>query len=170
MNSGPAQSAIDFCALIYGSLVSSLLEMTEDSSDVNATLEKIGDRVGRRLAHDFARRPERVETPDAVVSVISRQWTGAIGNSQMTCQTIEKDKRYQLRFEKSVYTKQVTIPDSIADGAFRYESMLPGALRGIFQVFHYDVKVTALPPEPDATLVEVVIEAQIPVAVRKDDD
>jgi hypothetical protein len=48
--------------------------------------------------------------------------------------------------------------------------MLPGALRGIFRVFHYDVKLTALPPEPDATLVEVVIEAQIPVAVRKDDD
>jgi hypothetical protein len=170
MNSGPAQIASDFCALIYGSLVNSLLEMTEAAEEVNSTLNAIGYRVGRRLAHDFARRPDRVESPDNLINVIIRQWSGAIGNSQASAETIEKDKHYHLRFEKSVYTKQVTIPVSISEGSFRYESMLPGALTGIFQVFHYIAKVELLPPEQDATIVDIVIEGQIPIAVRKDDD
>jgi hypothetical protein len=107
MNSGPAQTATDFCALISGSLVNSLLEMMEDAAEVNTALEKIGYRVARRLAHDFARRSERVETADAVIGVIVLQWSGAIGNSRVKPETIENEKSYRLKFEKSVYTKQV---------------------------------------------------------------
>jgi hypothetical protein len=144
MNSGPAQTATDFCALIYGSLVSSLLEITEEATEVNQTLEKIGYRVGRRLAHDFARRTDRIESADALVALIIRQWSGAIGNSTVSQETIERDKHYRLKFERSVYTKQVTAPESAVGDVFRYESMLPGALAGIFQVFHFETKVTLI--------------------------
>jgi hypothetical protein len=170
MNSGPAQSAVDFCALIYGSLVSSLLEMTEDPSEIDRTLDALGFRLGCRLAHDFARRVDRVDGLDAVIGVIEKQWSGAIGNSQVEREVLERDRHYVLKFHKSVYTKQLTWPEGISGESFRYESMLPGAVRGICQVFHHEVACALRAPAPDATFLEVTFKRAIPVAVRKEDD
>jgi hypothetical protein len=168
-------SSIDLSALIYGSLVKSLLEIKQDASAVTSKLEDIGFRIGRRLAHDFARDRNlaRPETPDAVIhSVIlpnSQRLIGDSGNYAIIA-TPTSENSYRLEFSKSVYTKHVNTPRSFAGEDFRFEAILPGALRGIFDVFHYEAQVTLAPPNLELTTVDVRIVQQIPVAMRKDDD
>jgi hypothetical protein len=170
MMPGPAISASEFSALIYGSLVSSLLDMVEDTADVNAKLDELGYRIGLRLAHDFARerKLERVETPSALISeVIIRNWQNTIGQSAARFQPVGDDS-FTIQFETSAFTRHVRVPDSVV--GLKYPAMLPGVLRGIFEIFHYRADVRIVDDPGSGTVVRVDIKERIPVAVAKDED
>jgi hypothetical protein len=170
MNPGPAAAAAEFSALIYGSLVSSLLDMIEDTSDVNAKLDELGYRIGLRLAHNFAhdRKLERVESANALISdVIIKNWQNALGQSVARCQVVGENS-FTIHFEASTFTKHVHLPDSVT--GLKYTAMLPGVLRGIFEIFHYEADVQIVDDAVPGTVVKVSITKQIPVAVAKEDD
>jgi hypothetical protein len=48
--------------------------------------------------------------------------------------------------------------------------MLPGVLRGIFEIFHYKADVRIAHDPGPGTAIRVDIKERIPVAVAKDDD
>lgn len=164
----PLPHSVDFSALIYGSLVASLLEMNEKVEDVNAKLDAIGYRIGLRLAHDFARDRslERVEgAAQLIAAVLIPNWKKISGGSM----TYSQDgSSFTLTFDKSVFTQNVTVPEIYA--GVHFAAMLPGVLRGIFEIFHLDVKSELLPPNGDKTEVKISDVKTISEAVRKDDD
>lgn len=163
--------SVDFSALIYGSLVSSLLEMTENVEDVNKKLDEIGYRIGLRLAHEFARdkKLDVCKTPQAVIDrVIIPNWENFIGRSKAKCQIIN-EKTFKLSFDPSVYTQNVTIPELYS--GVKFTAMLPGVLRGIFEIFHQEVLTTLAEDEQGKTAhVTIEVVKEIPIAVPKDDD
>jgi hypothetical protein len=175
LTQAPAPPLAEFSAVIYGSLVATLLDVTESVAEVNAKLDAIGYRVGRRLAHEFARDPklERVDTEDSVISnVIIRIWQSSMGWSAATARKVSPpgadQSQIRIAFEPSFYTRSVNLPRAFK--GLEYKAVLPGAVRGILEVFHREAKVT-LQPNPDGPT-EILIEMirEIPVAVPKDED
>jgi hypothetical protein len=164
--------SVDFASLIYGSLVNSLLEMTENVEDVNMKLSEIGYRIGLRIAHDCARDKDvdRIETPEAVITnILIKNWPGLSGNSKARY-TVVDDSNFTMSFDPSLYTQNVSIPE-IYTGV-KFAAILPGILRGIFEIFHYEVNVELCDPTPGTkgTDVKITVLKIIPVAVRKDED
>ena len=173
--------SVEFSALIYGSLVNSLLEMTEDVNEVNAKLDEIGYRIGLRIAHEFARDKnlERVESPEKLIKdVLIKNWQYIAGKNSLAQYKVIKENEFVMTFQPSIFTEYVTIPE-LYDG-IQYTAMLPGALRGIFEIFHYEAQVTLETPQAQAgqagptqkkpTEVKIVISKIIPIAVPKEDD
>ena len=173
--------SVDFSALIYGSLVNSLLEMTEDVSEVNTKLDEIGYRIGLRLAHEFARDKnlERVESPEKLIKdVLIKNWPNIAGKNSACQYKSQGDNTFIMTFQPSIFTEYVTIPELY--NGIQYTAMLPGALKGIFEIFHYEAEVTLLPSQDSTnpasntqkkpTDVKIVITKSIPVAVPKDED
>jgi len=169
MNAGP----VEFSALVYGSFVNSLLEMTEDIEEVNKKLDEIGYRIGLRLAHDFAKDTsiERIDAAGKVVEgVIAKKWPIISGSKSPVTYTSSGDT-YVLSFQQSVFTQNVQIPETYA--GVQYTGMLPGAIRGIFEIFHF--KVTAAldnsePTNPPSTKIVVKVLESIMEAIPKNDD
>lgn len=173
--------SVDFSALIYGSLVNSLLEMTEDVNEVNKKLEEIGYRIGLRLAHEFAREKnlERVESPEKLISdVLIKNWPNIAGKNASCKSNSQGDNTFIMTFQPSIFTEYVTIPELY--NGIQYTAMLPGVLKGIFEIFHYEAEVSLLTSQEPAsqapttqkkpTDVKIVITKAIPVAVPKDED
>lgn len=175
--------SVDFSALIYGSLVNSLLEMTEDVNEVNSKLDEIGYRIGLRLAHEFAREKnlERVDTAEKLIKdVLIKNWQTIAGknSSSRADYTKQNENTFVMTFQPSIFTEYVTIPELY--NGIQYTAMLPGALKGIFEIFHYEAEVTLLPSQetPNQTSgtqkkpteVKIVIIKEIPIAVPKDED
>lgn len=162
--------AVEFSALVYGSFVASLLEMTEDVEEVNKKLDEIGYRIGLRLAHDFGRDEtlERVDTPDKVVGlVIEKKWTTL--SRAKPVQTSFDGQKIILQFPPSIFTQNVQIPELYS--GVHFTGMLPGILRGIFEIFHFKVNTKLLEQnEQNGTKVEVEVVEQIPIAIPKTDD
>ena len=167
MTAGP----VEFSALVYGSFVASLLEMSENVEEVNTKLDEIGYRVGLRLAHDFGRDQtlESINTPDKVINdVIIRKWA-TLSGSKVPVQVQVEDKKYTLVFAPSVFTQNVQIPELYK--GVQFTGMLPGALRGIFEIFHWKVNTKLLETsEKIGTKVEIEVIEEIPIAVPKTDD
>jgi hypothetical protein len=67
-----------------------------------------------------------------------------------------------------VFTKHVRVPTSVT--GLKYTAVLPGALRGIFEIFHYEADVRIVDNSGPGTLVRIDVTRHIPVAVAKDDD
>ncbi|OHS94477.1 hypothetical protein TRFO_11092 [Tritrichomonas foetus] len=179
MNS-PNSTAVDFSALIYGSLVNSLLEMTEDVNEVNTKLDEIGYRIGLRLAHEFARDKnlDRVDSPEKLIKdVLIKNWPIIAGKTTSAFYKVIDNNTFMMAFQPSTFTEYVTIPELYS--GVQYTAMLPGALRGIFEIFHYEAEVSLEPPQVEQkagsqkkppTEVKIVISKVIPVAVPKDED
>jgi hypothetical protein len=159
----------DFTALVYGSLVVCLLEMTEQPADVNGKLDDMGYQIGRRLAHDYARDRslDTIETPEAVVNSILLHKSRVLPGHSAPTVLWKSPEQCDLKFDRTGFTKNVTIPNLYT--GLNYPSMLPGLLRGIFEIFHFRVK-TELREEGKAAIVTVSILGAIPIAVPKDDD
>jgi hypothetical protein len=171
----PPTPLAEFSAVIYGSLVATLLDITESISDVNSKLDSIGYRVGLRLAHEFARdvRLERVDTEDSVISdVILRIWQSSMGCSLAKANKVsppEAEKsQILITFEPSFYTKSVNVPPAFE--GLEYRAILPGVIRGVLEVFHREAKVSLQPNPNGQTQVLIEMIREIPVAVPKDDD
>lgn len=171
--------SVDFSALVYGSLVCSLLEMTENVEDVNKKLDSIGYNVGLRLAHAFTVE-KSIDTPEKLITdVLIKRWPAISGNTSTANLRIISNKNwpqepstYVLEFSQSIFTQNVTIPE-LYQGV-KFTAMLPGILRGIFEVFQYEAEV-ALDETPDnsgkpKTCVQIKCIKEIPPAVPKDDD
>ncbi|EAY20901.1 hypothetical protein TVAG_437270 [Trichomonas vaginalis G3] len=163
--------SVEFSALVYGSFVASLLEMTEDVEEVNKKLDEIGYRIGLRLAHDFGRDDslERIDTPDKVVgNVIEKKWP-SLSHSNKQVQTQVDGKNIILTFPPSIFTQNVQIPELYS--GVHFTGMLPGILRGIFEIFHFRVNTTLLEQsEQVGTKVQIEVVEEIPIAVPKTDD
>jgi hypothetical protein len=75
----------DLASLIYGSIVTTLLDLVDSVDEVNKHLDAIGYRIGLRLAHEFAsdRTANRAEpTPDTIISdIILNHWSWIVGPS-----------------------------------------------------------------------------------------
>jgi hypothetical protein len=175
LTQAPAPPLAEFSAAIYGSLVSTLLDITESIADVNAKLDAIGYRVGRRLAHEFARdgKLERVDTEDSVISnVLLRIWQSSLGWSAARAQKLSppeaEHSRISIAFDPSFYTRNVNVPPAF--NGLEYKAILPGAIRGILEVFHREAKVTLQPTSGGPTEVLIEMIREIPVAVPKDED
>ena len=168
MTAGP----VEFSALVYGSFVASLLEMTEDVEEVNKKLDEIGYKIGLRLAHDFGRDTslERIDDPDKIITdVICKKWMVLTGSKSPNVNVKKDDKRYELTFMPSIFTQNVQVPELYK--GVNFTGMLPGALRGVFEIFHFKVNTKLLESDEKAgTKVEVVVEAEIPIAIPKTDD
>ena len=164
--------AVEFSALVYGSFVASMLELTEDVEEVNKKLDEIGYRIGLRLAHDFGKDSslERIDNADKVINdVIVRKWSTLSGSKTPVQVTKEEDNKYVLAFAPSVFTQNVQIPELYK--GVQFTGMLPGALRGIFEIFHWRVTAKLLEPgEKIGTKVQIEILEEIPIAVPKTDD
>jgi hypothetical protein len=159
----------DFTALVYGSLVVSLLGMTENPSDVNGKLDEMGYRIGRRLAHDYARDRslDQVESPESVVNCVLLHKSRVLpGHGVPTLQSKSPDQ-FVLKYDRAGFTKNVTIPNLYT--GLNYPSILPGLIRGIFEIFHFKVQ-TQLTEEPRAAIITISAIEPIPIAVPKDDD
>jgi hypothetical protein len=173
-----AKAAPDFSSLVYGSLVTTLLELVESVDDVNARLDTIGYRVGRHLAHSFARdkKLNRAEmTSDSSVyniinNIFIRHWPSFSGSSSPPHPRQMGDSEYLIVFPHSVYTRNVTVPESFS--SLQYASILPGIIRGIFEIFHYEVKVSLSHTTANSGGTEVWIHdvKPIPIAIPKDTD
>lgn len=170
---------IEFSSLIYGSLVNSLLDMTEDVNDVNTKLDEIGYRVGLRLAHEFARDKSLnfIDSPKRLISdIVIKNWPAIAGKGALV-KIVETDEdpqeqkdevKYVLRFENSIFRQNVTIPDLYS--GVKYSAMLPGVIRGIFEIYHYEATAT-LEENPNNAEVTIISKTKpIPDAVPKDDD
>ena len=168
MTAGP----VEFSALVYGSFVASLLEITEDVEEVNKKLDEIGYNIGLRLAHDFGRDSslERIDTPEKVIKdVLVRKWVVLSGSKVPVNVAKDGDNKYILTFAPSVFTQNVQIPELYK--GVQFTGMLPGALRGIFEIFHWKVNTKLLEAdEKIGTKVEVEVVEEIPIAVPKTDD
>ena len=162
---------VDFSALIYGSMVTMLLEMTEEVEDVNTKLEEIGYRIGLRLAHEFARdrNLDRVETAEALIrGVLAKNWDKFVGKSKATYARLE-DNVFKMSFEESIFTQNVTVPE-IYKGV-KFEAILPGILKGVFEIFHFEVNTSLVSEEGSKTTdVKIEVVKAIPIAVPKEDD
>ena len=164
-------TAVEFAGLVYGSLVSTLLEMAENVEEVNQKLEEIGYRIGLRFAHDFARDPvlEQMTTPeDLIENVFVKNWPSIGGPKSQLHYKATGPKDYLFTFDQSVFTQNVHILELYHD--VKYTAMLPGVLRGIFEVFHYETKVELVNSDAKGTEVKVELVKEIPPAVPKDDD
>jgi hypothetical protein len=141
---------------------------------VNAKLDDIGYRIGRRLAHEFAkdRRLERVDTDESIIAdVIVRNWQFVMGFSAAKVQKAEGETpSVTIQFEPSFYTKNVSIPAAV-DG-LQYTAILPGVIRGVLEVFHREAKVSLSSGTGEGRGTEVLIEniRELPIAVAKEDD
>ena len=175
--SSQSLSSADFSALIYGSLVNSLLEMTENVDEVNKKLEDIGYRIGLRLAHEFARDKtlDRVDSPEKLIKdVIIKNWPIIAGKKTSASYQALENNSFLISFQPSIFTEYVTIPELYT--GVQYTAMLPGALRGIFEIYHFRAEVTLEEPgeskdgKKPPTNVKVVVTEVIPIAVPKDED
>ena len=167
-------SPVEFSSLVYGSFVNSLLEMSENVSEVNEKLNEIGYKIGLRLAHDFARDStlERIDNPDKVINqVLIKKWSIISGSkTPLNVNVIKPGVEYILIFSQSIFTQNVQIPEIYQD--VQYTGILPGALKGIFEIFHLKVKTTLLQESITKSTTEIKIEIieSIPEAIPKSDD
>lgn len=167
MTAGP----VEFSALVYGSFVASLLEMTEDVEEVNKKLDEIGYRIGLRLAHDFGRDTslERIDDPNKIKDVICKKWMVLSGSKTPNVNVKVDDKKYEFTFMPSIFTQNVQVPELYK--GVNFTGMLPGALKGIFEIFHFKVSTKLIESdEKIGTKIEVIVEAEIPIAIPKTDD
>ena len=170
------KESAQFSALVYGSFIVSLLEMFEDVEQVNQKLDESGYRIGLRLAHDFARDRdlERVNTIDLVVTeVLSKKWASIAGltNTQNSVKISKEDKKYVLQFPQSVFTQNVEIPELYR--GVHFTGMLPGAIRGVCEIFHQRVNTKLIDISDDlknGSKVELEFIEEIPIAVPNTDD
>ena len=165
-----ANPSIEFSSLIYGSLVNSLLETADEVDEVNSKLDEIGWRIGLRLAHEFARDRtlERVDTPEKIINdLIIKNWVNITGSKNAVQCTETKKSQYLLTFEQSIFTQNVTIPERY--NGLKYTAVLPGIIRGIFEIYHFEAKVYL---KEKSTNTEEIVEMvkEIPIAVPKDDN
>ena len=169
--------SIEFSSLIYGSLVNTLLESSGDVEEVNNKLLDIGFRVGLRLAHEFARDRslDRIDSPNKVIEdIIVKNWRNITGKSPefSPIKDSESNKKFELTFDQSIFTQNVNIPERYS--GLRYASLLPGVIRGIFEIFHYEVNayLKDTPPQQQKPCTKVIVEIvkEIPIAVPKDDN
>ena len=179
-NSASSSKSVDFSALVYGSLVCSLLEMTENVEDVNKKLDDIGYRIGLRLAHEFAldRNIEMIDTPEKLINdVLVKNWpiiSGKTSNAQLSViknkNWPQEPSEYLIHFDESIFTRNVTIPELYQN--VQFTAMLPGALRGIFEVFQYEATVSLENNNQNetGTTVRIICNKEIPPAIPKDDD
>ena len=161
--------SVEFSALIYGSLVASLLEMNEKVEDVNTKLDDIGYSIGLRLAHEFARdrNLERGDTAESVIAgVLIPNWQKVSGGGTMTYKS--SGDSFELTFSPSIFTQNVTVPE-IYSGV-KFTAMLPGVLRGVFEIFHFEVKSELLAADDGKTQVKISDVKPIGEAVRKDEE
>lgn len=165
--------------MIYGSLVTTLLETAESVDEVNNKLSDIGFRVGLRLAHEFARDRslDRIDNPNKIIKdIIIKNWPNIAGKNTTVSYSLtnesETNKKYLIKFDQSIFTQNVTIPERYS--GLQYTSMLPGVIRGIFQIFHYEVNsyLNNAGSQTQRTGTEVIVEVvkEIPIAVPKDDN
>jgi hypothetical protein len=162
-------SPADFSATIYGSVVNCILEMTEDADLANSKLVALGYRIGRRLGHELATDPDlpRIEYPtDVIGSVIVKQWVDALGDLAVSGHTTDPDSLV-IKFQPTPFTQHVNIPESFS--SLKYASALPGVIRGIFEVFHYNTTVTLADNDGPETVVLVHVDGVIHAALRDED-
>jgi hypothetical protein len=156
---------VDFSATIYGSVVTCVLEMTEDAELANSRLDALGYRVGRRFGHDVASDPDGrpVTCPADVITSLIENWIDVLGHSAVSGRATSPDS-YVIRLQPTPFTQHVNIPESLS--SLKYASALPGVIRGIFEVFHYSTTVTLTDDDGPGTVISVRIDGAIPPALR----
>jgi hypothetical protein len=160
-------SPVDFSATIYGSVVNCILEMTEDVELANSRLVALGYRIGRRLGHtlasDLNERP--ITSPSDLIMLLIENWVGVFGTSTISGYATDPNS-FIINFRSTPFTQHVDIPESLS--SLKYTSALPGVIRGIFEVFHYNTTVTLADSDGSKTIISVHVDGIIPVALSDD--
>ena len=139
----------EFFALTYGALVAELVRDLEQTSEIQAELDRMGHSIGIRFIEEvLAKAPELkvsnqfMETVD-VVKVAFKLFLGItveIATTSTSNNNDETEQQYIVKMNENPFMVFVELPEDRQD--LQYSQLLAGLLRGMLEMLQFDCLVT----------------------------